>query len=95
MKPYAPTLMTTAARARDPAVGASVCASGSHVWKGTNGVFTAKATKKPRNSSLAVIAGRARCWSSRKSNVLCPSCAAAAKYRNRIETSRNADPAMV
>ena len=30
----------TPARMTDPAVGASTCASGSQVWKGTDGIFT-------------------------------------------------------
>src|SRR3989304_4846133 len=32
-----------------PAVGASTCASGSHVWKGNIGTFIAKAIKKRTN----------------------------------------------
>jgi len=64
ISPYAPTLITTAARSSDPAVGASVCASGNHVCSGNSGVFTAKATKKARNSHRAVETGSERCWSS-------------------------------
>ena len=38
-----------------PAVGASVWASGSQVCNGTTGSLTAKATKKPSMSHLAVV----------------------------------------
>ena len=38
-----------------PAVGASVCASGSQVCSGTTGSFTANATKKPSMSQDAVV----------------------------------------
>ena len=37
----------------DPAVGASVWASGSHVCSGNSGTFTAKAMAKARNSQRA------------------------------------------
>ena len=37
-----------------PAVGASVCASASQVWKGTIGSFTANAMKKPSMIHMAV-----------------------------------------
>ena len=41
----------TLASITEPAVGASTCASGSHVCNGNRGTFTAKATKKARNRS--------------------------------------------
>src|SRR4030066_387010 len=44
--PYVPILSRTAARMTDPAVGASVWASGSHVWKGNIGTLMAKERKK-------------------------------------------------
>ncbi len=56
--PYAPILMMTPARTTDPAVGASVCTSGSQVWNGTNGTLIAKAARKPRNSSVSVVPER-------------------------------------
>src|SRR5215467_5502235 len=49
-KPYVPIFSRTLARITEPAVGASVCASGSQVWKGNIGTFTAKPTKKAQNT---------------------------------------------
>src|SRR5215471_8164090 len=49
-KPYVPIFSRTLARTTDPAVGASVCASGSQVWNGNIGTFTAKPTKKAQNT---------------------------------------------
>src|SRR3989304_293596 len=45
-KPYAPIFRRIPARMTEPAVGASVCASGSHVWKGNIGTLMAKERKK-------------------------------------------------
>jgi hypothetical protein len=50
-KPYAPSLSITPASSIEPAVGASECASGNHVWKGHTGILMQKATKKPRNAN--------------------------------------------
>src|SRR6266571_2351624 len=50
MKPYVPIFSKTPARMTDPAVGASVCASGSQVWNGNIGTLMAKAKKKPQKS---------------------------------------------
>ena len=50
-----PSFSSTPARSIEPAVGASVWASGSQVWNGNTGVFTAKAMAKPRNSQRAVF----------------------------------------
>src|SRR5882724_1788142 len=50
MKPYVPIFNKTPARMTEPAVGASVCASGSHVWNGNIGTLMAKAKKKPQKS---------------------------------------------
>ena len=55
ISPYVPTFNRSAARSTEPAVGASVCASGSQVCSGTNGTFTANATKNARNSHRAVV----------------------------------------
>src|SRR6202051_1519164 len=49
--PYVPILSKTPARMTDPAVGASVCASGSHVWKGNIGTLIANAKKNAQNRS--------------------------------------------
>src|SRR5271166_1259529 len=48
--PYVPIFSRTLARITEPAVGASVCASGSQVWNGNMGTFTAKPTKKAQNT---------------------------------------------
>src|SRR6266481_231585 len=50
MKPYVPIFKRTPARITEPAVGASVCASGSQVWNGNIGTLMAKAKKNPQNS---------------------------------------------
>ena len=42
MKPYVPIFSMIPASRTEPIVGASVCASGSHVWNGHIGTFTAK-----------------------------------------------------
>src|SRR5229473_8301248 len=56
-KPYVPIFSRTLARMTEPAVGASVCASGSQVWKGNMGTFTAKPTKNAQNTHQATVAG--------------------------------------
>ena len=52
-KPNVPILRSTPARMTEPAVGASVCASGSHVWRGNIGTFTANASANARKSQRA------------------------------------------
>src|SRR5579871_3789189 len=49
-KPYVPIFSSTLARITEPAVGASVCASGSQVWNGNIGTLTAKPTKNAQNT---------------------------------------------
>ena len=94
--PYVPTFSRTPARSTEPAVGASVCASGSQVCSGKSGTFTANATKNARKSQRAVSTGSAAatCVSWRMANEGGPGCPDR-EYRNRIPTSRNADPAIV
>src|SRR5215470_2461694 len=60
MKPYVPIFSKTPARMTEPAVGASVCASGSHVWKGNMGTLMAKAKKKPQKSQT--FSGSEKVW---------------------------------
>ena len=48
--PYVPIFSKTPARITLPAVGASTCASGSHVWNGKSGTLIANAMKKARNN---------------------------------------------
>ena len=91
----APTFGSTPASSTSPDVGDSVYASGSHVCSGTSGTFTANATRNARNNHRPVAIGSARCCSTRRSNVGVPVMDPAWKYRNRIPTNRNADPAIV
>ena len=46
-----------AASTTDPAVGASTCASGNHVWTGHIGNLTAKDAKNPSHSQVCICAG--------------------------------------
>ena len=46
-KPYVPSFSRIAARITEPWVGAWVWASGSQVWNGNIGTFTAKPTNMP------------------------------------------------
>ena len=55
--PYVPSFSITPARITEPAVGAWVWASGSQVWKGITGTFTAKAMAKAKNSQRPVAVG--------------------------------------
>ena len=48
-KPYVPIFSSTPARITEPAVGASTCASGSHVWNGNSGTLIANASTKAKN----------------------------------------------
>src|SRR5208282_1905917 len=51
-KPYVPIFSKTPARMTEPAVGASVCASGSQVWNGNIGTLMANAKKNPQKSQV-------------------------------------------
>ncbi len=62
MNPYVPIFSITAARITEPAVGASVCASGSHVWNGNIGTLTAKPRKNARNTHHCRLDGKFICW---------------------------------
>src|SRR5437588_9360344 len=59
MKPYVPIFSKTPAKMTEPAVGASVCASGSQVWNGNIGTLMANAKKKPQNSQT--FSGSEKC----------------------------------
>src|SRR3989304_1286232 len=95
IRPYAPIFSSTAARITEPAVGASVWASGSHVWSGNSGTFTPNATRNARNSHRAVVVPIPRFTSSRTSKVGPPGSDPDFAYRTRIATSRNAEPNIV
>ena len=56
-KPYVPILRRTAARITEPAVGASMCASGSHVWNGNIGTLIAKPKKNAKKSQICSSGG--------------------------------------
>ena len=56
-RPYVPSFSITPARITEPAVGAWVWASGSHVCSGKIGTFTAKAMAKAKNSQRPVDVG--------------------------------------
>ncbi len=71
-KPYAPILSITPASTTEPAVGASVCASGSQVWNGNSGTFTANPIANAQNNTFAVppwMLAAAQAVSVRTSNV--------------------------
>ena len=63
----------TPARMTEPAVGAWVWASGSHVCNGNNGTFTAKAMAKAKNSQRPVATGKLASSANRtRSKVISP-----------------------
>src|SRR5271157_4870923 len=53
--PYVPIFSKTPARMTEPAVGASTCASGSHVWNGNMGTLMANPIKKAKNNQIAAV----------------------------------------
>ena len=70
MKPYVPIFSRTAARITEPAVGASVWASGSQVWNGNIGTLTAKPRKNARKIHFCSVGGHGRArWNAVMSNV--------------------------
>src|ERR1700730_2333262 len=69
MNPYVPIFRSTAARMTEPAVGASVCASGSHVWNGNIGTLIAKPRKNARNTHHCRPTGKLNRWNAVMSNV--------------------------
>ena len=79
--------MSTPARITEPAVGASVCASGSHVWNGNAGSLTAKAAKKPSISRKAVPEDIFVPSSAGKSKVYVPEARPWMKYSARMAIS--------
>ena len=65
--PNVPSLSMMLARTTEPAVGASTCASGSQVWNGNIGTFTANARKNAPNSQMRRRrASRRRCVERRR-----------------------------
>ncbi len=85
------------ARSIEPAVGASVWASGNHVWNGKDGTLTANAIAMPRKSHRPVLVARlSAAMILVKSNETPPlSPAPAITARATIETSMKAEPSIV
>ena len=57
MKPYVPIFSSTPARITEPAVGASTCASGSHVCSGTIGTLIANDSPNAESSTICTDSG--------------------------------------
>src|ERR1700686_4607345 len=93
IKPYVPIFSRTPARMTEPAVGASVCASGSQVWNGNIGTLMANAKKKAQNSSTCECVSNCEADPSSvgMSNVAAP----ALKYSARIPSSMMTEPTSV
>ena len=69
--PYTPIFNRTPARMTEIGVGASTCASGSHVWKGKVGTLIANPTKSPTNARYRqVVFKPAKIESSRNNSIL-------------------------
>src|SRR5215471_6809450 len=71
-KPYVPIFSRTAARMTEPAVGASVCASGNHVWNGNIGTLIANPRKNARKIHHCMLNGTDSLWNAVTSNVYTP-----------------------
>src|SRR6185369_175744 len=70
--PYVPIFRRTAARITEPAVGASVCASGSQVWNGNIGTLIAKPRKNARKIHHCRLNGTDNRWNCVMSKVYTP-----------------------
>src|SRR5262252_211455 len=70
--PYVPIFSRMAARITEPAVGASVWASGSQVWNGNIGTLIAKPRKKAKKTHHCKLNGTASLWNWVMSNVYTP-----------------------
>ena len=91
-----PSFSITPARITDPAVGAWVWASGSHVCSGKIGTFTANATAKAKNNQRAVEVAKSACSAiSVRSNVSRPTPGRARKAVATTPTNMNAEPNIV
>ena len=95
MRPYVPIFSITPARMTEPAVGASVCASGSHVCSGKIGTLMAKARAKARNSQRAVDCDKSAFASCVMSKVRTPSFGLARNASVIEATSMRAEPNIV
>src|SRR4029453_1006864 len=70
--PYVPIFRRTAAKITEPAVGASVCASGSQVWNGNIGTLIANPRKNARKHHHCRLYGTDNVWNCVTSNVYTP-----------------------
>ena len=77
------------ARITEPAVGASTWASGSQVWTGHIGIFTAKEAKKASHSQVCIPVGKRVC--SRVGMSVVPAC----QYIAMMARSISTDPSRV
>src|SRR5438552_16973934 len=78
--PYVPIFRRTADRITEPAVGASVCASGNHVWNGNIGTLMAKHRKKARKTHHCRLYGRLM-WAIWVMSKLCAAVAVAGVWK--------------
>ena len=72
MKPYVPIFSSTPARITEPAVGASTCASGSHVCSGTIGTLIANDSAKAASSTVCTGSGNSARYRSANANDVTP-----------------------
>src|ERR1700690_2816302 len=70
--PYVPIFSITLASTTEPAVGASTCASGSHVWNGNMGILMAKPRKSAQKTHISTVGSIFRVIKRATSNVYTP-----------------------
>src|SRR5438034_5357884 len=70
--PYVPILSRTPAKITEPAVGASTCASGSHVCSGTIGTLMANDNAKAASKSVCAESGKWVRYKSANANDVTP-----------------------
>ena len=88
-KPYAPSFSMIAASTTEPPVGASTWASGSQVWTGHIGIFTANEAKNASHSQVCMPCGNANFISVGMSVVF------ACQYIAMMASSISTDPSSV
>src|SRR5215471_19068043 len=88
-KPYPPIFKRMAARITEPAVGASTWASGSQVWTGHIGNFTAKEARKAKKAQVCSDGGKP--WRSRTGMSVVP----ASQYIAMMASSISTEPRKV
>src|SRR5665811_2075260 len=93
--PYTPILSNTPARITEPAVGASTCASGSHVCTGNMGTLMANATKKAKKPQNWMFEGKPAFCSVKISKVMVPDSRPYQNTTAKIATSMSTEPVNV